>query len=150
MTFALRRTATVRRMAYELHYWPTIQGRGEFVRLALEAAGAPYIDVARGEEDAGLGMSAMLRCLHDKTLIHPPFAPPFLKDGNVVTGIITSQTDQQVTMKNNEGLARTIPRSDIEELQKQNVSLMPADLYKLLSQQDLVDVVEYLLTLQKK
>jgi glutathione S-transferase len=73
-------------MAYELHYWPTIQGRGEFVRLALEAAGAPYIDVARGEEDAGLGMSAMLRCLHDKTLIHPPFAPPFLKDGNVVIG----------------------------------------------------------------
>ncbi|MFO0912151.1 MAG: PVC-type heme-binding CxxCH protein [Pirellulales bacterium] len=73
-----------------------------------------------------------------------------LKDGNVVTGIITSQTDQQITMKNNEGLARTIPRSDIEELQKQNVSLMPADLYKLLSEQDLVDVVEYLLTLQKK
>jgi glutathione S-transferase len=35
-------------MAYELHYWPTIQGRGEFVRLALEAAGAPYVDVARG------------------------------------------------------------------------------------------------------
>ena len=35
-------------MAYELHYWPGIQGRGEFVRLALEAAGAPYIDVARG------------------------------------------------------------------------------------------------------
>ena len=41
-------------MAYELHYWPTIQGRGEFVRLALEAAGAPYVDVARGAEDAGL------------------------------------------------------------------------------------------------
>ena len=40
-------------MAYELHYWPTIQGRGEFVRLALEAAGAPYVDVARGAEDAG-------------------------------------------------------------------------------------------------
>ena len=38
-------------MAYELHYWPTIQGRGEFVRLALEAAGAPYVDVARGAED---------------------------------------------------------------------------------------------------
>ena len=36
-------------MAYELHYWPTIQGRGEFVRLALEAAGADYVDVARGD-----------------------------------------------------------------------------------------------------
>ena len=38
-------------MAYELHYWPTIQGRGEFVRLVLEATGAPYIDVARAAED---------------------------------------------------------------------------------------------------
>ena len=36
------------RLAYQLHYWPTIQGRGEFVRLALEAAGAAYVDVARG------------------------------------------------------------------------------------------------------
>ena len=35
-------------MAYELYYWPEIQGRGEFVRLALEAAGAAYVDVARG------------------------------------------------------------------------------------------------------
>jgi len=33
-------------MAYELYYWPGIQGRGEFVRLALEEAGADYIDVA--------------------------------------------------------------------------------------------------------
>ncbi len=73
-------------MAYELHYWPTIQGRGEFVRLALEAAGAPYLDVARGPEDSGQGTPAMLRCLQDDTLTHPPFAPPFLKDGSVLVG----------------------------------------------------------------
>ena len=73
-------------MAYELHYWPSIQGRGEFVRLALEAAGAPYIDVARGLEDSGQGTSAMLRHLQDDTLTHPPFAPPFLKDGSVLVG----------------------------------------------------------------
>ena len=42
-------------MTYELHYWPTIQGRGEFVRLALEAAGVAYIDVARGSKGAGAG-----------------------------------------------------------------------------------------------
>jgi hypothetical protein len=34
-------------MRYELYYWPTVQGRGEFVRLALEEAGADYIDVGR-------------------------------------------------------------------------------------------------------
>ena len=42
-------------MPYELYYWPGIQGRGEFVRLALEAAGAPYVDVAR-ERGAGRGV----------------------------------------------------------------------------------------------
>ena len=73
-------------MGYELHYWPTIQGRGEFVRLALEAAGAPYTDVARGDEAAGQGLSAMLRLLDDDSLAHPPFAPPFLRDGNVLVG----------------------------------------------------------------
>jgi glutathione S-transferase len=67
-------------MAYELHYWPTIQGRGEFVRLALEAAGAPYVDVARGD------MKAMLHCLQDESLRRPPFAPPFLVDGKRVIG----------------------------------------------------------------
>ncbi len=73
-------------MSYELHYWPTIQGRGEFVRLALEAAGAPYIDVARGVGKPGLGVPAMLRYMEDRTEVHPPFAPPFLKDGPVLVG----------------------------------------------------------------
>ena len=73
-------------MTYELHYWPTIQGRGEFIRLALEAAGAPYIDVARRPEDAGQGVPALLRLLHDGAAAHPAFAPPVLKDGAVVVG----------------------------------------------------------------
>ena len=70
-------------MSYELHYWPTIQGRGEFVRLALEAAGADYIDVAR-EEGKGKGMAAMQALLQSPKLSHPPFAPPFLVHGKVV------------------------------------------------------------------
>ena len=73
-------------MAYELHYWPTIPGRGEFVRLALETAGAPYLDVARGSEAAGLGVPAMLAHLHDPAVTHPPFAPPFLRDGALLVG----------------------------------------------------------------
>ena len=70
-------------MPYELHYWPTIQGRGEFVRLALEAAGAPYVDIARETKSAGRGMPAMQRHLEGDD-VHPPFAPPFLVDGKVV------------------------------------------------------------------
>lgn len=67
-------------MAYELYYWPTIQGRGEFVRLALEEAGADYIDVARESE----GIAVMLRMMEHAD--HPPFAPPFLKDGETIIG----------------------------------------------------------------
>ena len=73
-------------MAYELHYWPTLQGRGEFVRLALEAAGVPYLDVARTAADADLGAQALLKAMGDRHNSQPPFAPPFLKDGDVVVG----------------------------------------------------------------
>jgi glutathione S-transferase len=72
-------------VSYQLHYWPTIQGRGEFVRLALEAAGAAYVDVARGE-GKGKGLPAMMRFMGDRTLEHPPFAPPFLVHGKIVVG----------------------------------------------------------------
>ena len=66
-------------MRYELYYWPSIQGRGEYVRLALEEAGADYADVARGER----GMAAMMRMMEEKSGT-PPFAPPFLKAGKLV------------------------------------------------------------------
>ncbi len=78
--------------AYELYYWPTIQGRGEFVRLALEAAGAPYVDAARGPK----GLAAMLRLMDPSGSARrpkargrsrgpiEPFAPPFLKAGDLV------------------------------------------------------------------
>jgi glutathione S-transferase len=67
-------------MRYELYYWAGIQGRGEFVRLALEEAGADYVDVAR---EAG-GDSAMHRLLGEGG--HLPFAPPFLRAGELVIG----------------------------------------------------------------
>jgi glutathione S-transferase len=73
-------------MSYELYYWPTIQGRGEFVRLALEAAGASYVDVARGPESAGQGVPAMMRLMEGEDVARPPFAPPFLKDGDLLIG----------------------------------------------------------------
>ena len=69
-------------MRYELYYWPSIQGRGEFVRLALEASGADYVDVAR-ESGRGMGVAAMMRLLDDNGLDRPPFAPPFLRAGKL-------------------------------------------------------------------
>ena len=67
-------------MKYELYYWPFIQGRGEYVRLALEEAGASYVDVARGSGGTG----AMTRMMGQGPT--PPFAPPFLKAGKLVIG----------------------------------------------------------------
>jgi glutathione S-transferase len=68
-------------MRYELYYWPTIQGRGEFVRLALEDAGADYIDVARRRGKSGV--AAMTKLMEAKRAKRPPFAPPFLKAGKL-------------------------------------------------------------------
>ena len=85
---------------FELHYWPTIQGRGEFVRLALECAGADYKDVARGPDSPNTGdagtlsvrksakknMLTLMATMRDPALVCPPFAPPFLVHGKVVVG----------------------------------------------------------------
>jgi len=71
-------------VAYEFFYWPEIQGRGEFVRLALEDAGAAYIDVARGSESEGRGVAAMLAVMRGEGTSHTPFAPPFLRDGETI------------------------------------------------------------------
>jgi glutathione S-transferase len=73
-------------MRYELYYWPGIQGRGEFIRLALEEAGADYVDVARLPDRDGGGMQALTRFLEDASIKRPPFAPPFLKAGRLVIG----------------------------------------------------------------
>lgn len=68
-------------MRYELYYWPQIQGRGEFVRLALEEAGADYVDVARSER----GMNQMMKMM-EADGVTPPYAPPFLKAGQLLIG----------------------------------------------------------------
>ena len=67
-------------MRYQLYYWPSIQGRGEYIRLALEDAGAAYDDVARSAS----GMAAMTGMMEQGGT--PPFAPPFLKAGKLVIG----------------------------------------------------------------
>ncbi|MBI4528197.1 MAG: glutathione S-transferase [Deltaproteobacteria bacterium] len=73
-------------MRYELYYWPSIQGRGEFVRLALEDAGVEYVDVARLLNRRGGGIPALMRFLESRSVGRPPFAPPFLKAGKLLIG----------------------------------------------------------------
>jgi len=66
-------------MSYQLYYWTGLQGRGEFVRLCLEDAGAEYTDVARIEGDEV--MTPFLDGEHEGAV---PFAPPFLKSGRLI------------------------------------------------------------------
>ncbi|MBM2803274.1 MAG: Glutathione S-transferase [Deltaproteobacteria bacterium] len=70
-------------MRYELYYQPLIQGRGEFVRLALEDAGADYVDVAR---NPSVGRAGIMKILEDRSIKTPAFAPPFLKAGKLMIG----------------------------------------------------------------
>jgi glutathione S-transferase len=69
-------------MRYDFYYWSSIQGRGEFVRLALEEAGADYADVARQPG----GDAEMMRLLNGEQVARPSFAPPFLKAGPLLIG----------------------------------------------------------------
>jgi glutathione S-transferase len=72
---------------YELYYWPSIQGRGEFIRLSLEDAGADYVDVARLPAEGGGGVKALIarmKSLSTEGAALEPFAPPFLVYGDIV------------------------------------------------------------------
>ncbi|MEZ6090037.1 MAG: c-type cytochrome [Pirellulaceae bacterium] len=70
-------------------------------------------------------------------------------DGNAVTGLLVSQTDDSVTVRTAEGIDKTFSQDDVDLLQKQPKSLMPQDLQRLMTGDQLVDLVEYLLTLKK-
>ena len=71
-------------------------------------------------------------------------------DGNIYTGLVSSETDEEVTIRTVDGISRTVKRENIEEFDKQDISLMPADLQKTMTEADLVDLVEYMTTLKKE
>jgi len=107
-------------MAYELHYWPTIQGRGEFVRLALEEAGADYVDVARLEPGDSGGEEALAKRL--RQLSPAPFAPPILVAGDLV---IAQTANILLFLGEAHGLA---PRDQAGRLLVNQLQLTVADL----------------------
>lgn len=75
-------------MRYELFYWPGLQGRGEFIRLALVAAGADWVDVVYEPEANAGGMKALRALMDDRATAHPPLGPPILRRG----GLVLAQT----------------------------------------------------------
>ena len=73
-----------------------------------------------------------------------------LTNGTTQTGLITSETDDSLSIKGDDGIVRTFKMDEVDEKVKQKLSLMPADLQKLMTVQDIVDAVAYLQTLKKK
>jgi glutathione S-transferase len=104
------------RLAYELYYWPGIPGRGEFVRLALEEAGAPYVDVAIEK-----GMDAMMAAWRDASAARPSFAPPFLKHGKRIIG---QTANILLYLGDRHGLA---PKAEADRLWTHQIQLTIAD-----------------------
>jgi len=109
---------------YELYYWPTIQGRGEFVRLALEEAGADYVDVAR--RGGKRGVPAMMQLIDGRRVKRPPFAPPFLKAGPL---LIAQTANILLYLGGRLGLA---PREEAGRLWVHQLQLTIADLVALI------------------
>jgi glutathione S-transferase len=105
-------------MRYELYYWPSIQGRGEFVRLALEEAGADYTDVARTQQG---GVPKLMRFLKGESQGRLPFAPPFLKAGKLV---IAQTANILLWLAPRHGL---VPKSEAARLWAHQLQLTIAD-----------------------
>ena len=82
--------STTQAETYELYYWTSLQGRGEFIRLILEDSGTPYIDVARKPESEGGGVAAVAAFRNGTNEGYPVFAPPVLKIGDVVIAQTTN------------------------------------------------------------
>ena len=110
-------------MNYELYYWPGIQGRGEFVRLALEEGGAPYRDTALEPEKEGGGSAAVVKVLNNAHNRRPPFAPPILRAGRQYI----AQTPSILFFLGRQ--LRLAPRDRAGELWAQQLQLTISDLY---------------------
>jgi glutathione S-transferase len=110
-------------MTYQLYYWPGIQGRGEFIRLALEEGGADYRDVALVPDSKGGGVPAILRMLEARGDPRPPFAVPVLRAGRR----LIAQTPNVLLFLG--GALRLAPADEGGRLWTHQLTLTTLDLY---------------------
>jgi glutathione S-transferase len=107
---------------YRLYYWPSIQGRGEFVRLALEDAGAPYVDVAREPAQKGGGVQALMKMMKRGAWDLEPFAPPILEHD----GFVVAQTANILQFLGPR--LKLVPRDEKSRVHANQIALTVADL----------------------
>ncbi|WP_279480891.1 glutathione S-transferase [Aureimonas sp. SK2] len=107
---------------FDLYYWPGLQGRGEFPRLVLEAAEAPYRDMARLDETEGGGVPAMMAILETGIGGRIPFAPPFLVENGK---LVAQAAEVSAWLGERLGLA---PTGEADRLFARTIALTTADL----------------------
>jgi len=101
---------------YELYYWPILLGRGEFVRLVLEEAALPYVDVARLPEEKGGGFKPLLAFVQGERPGQPAYAPPILVHGELV---LAQSAAICAYLGERHGLTPTEPGTRMQALQLQ-------------------------------
>lgn len=109
-------------MTFELYYWPGIPGRGEYPRLVLETAGADYREMTQLSAEEGGGMGAMNAMLDGEAAPFIPFAPPFLRDGDIIVsqaGLIAAYLGEKLDLA---------PQQEAERQFARSVALTTADL----------------------
>ncbi|NQU25148.1 MAG: c-type cytochrome [Candidatus Nealsonbacteria bacterium] len=68
--------------------------------------------------------------------------------GRSLTGMITAETATSITLKRAEGQADTVLRTNIDEMQSTGLSIMPEGQEKLITRQEMADVIGYLMSLE--
>ena len=74
---------------------------------------------------------------------------PVTKKGTTANGLLVSRTPEEISIKDAEAIVRTFKIAEVETITRSPISLMPADLHQLVTTAELVDLVEYLLTLRE-
>jgi len=90
--------------------------------------------------------------LDPNKVLEPGFETVLIKleSDEIAMGMIAGETDTEVTVKAMGGVMTTFKKADIVSRVKQPMSLMPVGLYRVMTTEDLVNVVEYLAAQKKK
>jgi putative heme-binding domain-containing protein len=72
-----------------------------------------------------------------------------MKDGQQLIGMISSETDSELSVKLIGGIQRRVPKSSVVERRQMDSSLMPQGLERAMTEADLVHLVEYLSSLRR-
>ena len=133
-------------------------GRGEQVYLKLNCAKCHTVKT--GEPNRGPHLPLVVKTYKRHQLAESILLPSksiaqgfvtnlfLLDNGTTVTGFVTNEAADEITIRDNEGKELKIPVERIEERVKQDISVMPLGLANEISLKDFVSLIDYLESLR--